>query len=159
MFACVCVLVAQLCLTLCDPMGCSPPGSSVHGILQAGILEWVAAPFSRGSSRPGIEPRSPALAGRFFNAEPLGKPMQSPKGFCASATMGKPWRQWAKGMRVRSNERGAICFFYEWHGPPVAPCSARLWALPVQMEMSSLELEESDWCWKNSLEYWASVNI
>ena len=43
-------LVAQLCLTLCSPMDCSPPGSSVHGILQARILEWVAIPFSRGSS-------------------------------------------------------------------------------------------------------------
>ena len=37
---------------LCDPMGCSPPGSSVHGILQVGILEWVAIPFARGSSQP-----------------------------------------------------------------------------------------------------------
>ena len=45
---CVCVcLVTQLCLTLCDPMDYSPPGSSVHGILQARILEWVAIPFSR----------------------------------------------------------------------------------------------------------------
>ena len=44
------VLVAQLCLTLCDPKDCSMPGSSVHGILQARILEWVAIPFSRGSS-------------------------------------------------------------------------------------------------------------
>ena len=47
---CVCMLVAQLCPTLCDPMDCSPPGSSVHGILQARILEWIAIPFSRGSS-------------------------------------------------------------------------------------------------------------
>ena len=49
-----CVLVlscsVQLCLSLCDLMDCSPPGSSVHGILQARILEWVAIPFSRGSS-------------------------------------------------------------------------------------------------------------
>ena len=45
-------LVAQSCPTLCDPMDCSPPGSSVHGILQARILEWVAFPFSRGSSQP-----------------------------------------------------------------------------------------------------------
>ena len=45
-------LVAQLCPTLCNPMDCSLPGSSVHGILQAGILEWVAIPFSRGSSQP-----------------------------------------------------------------------------------------------------------
>ena len=43
---------AQLCLTLCDPMDCSPPGSSVHGILQARILEWVAISFSRGSAQP-----------------------------------------------------------------------------------------------------------
>ena len=42
------VLVAQLCLTLCDPMDCGLPGSSVHGVLQARILEWVAIPSSRG---------------------------------------------------------------------------------------------------------------
>ena len=47
---CVCVLVAQLCLTLCNAMNGSPPGFSVHGILQARILEWIATPFSRGSS-------------------------------------------------------------------------------------------------------------
>ena len=44
------VLVAQLCLTFCDPLDCSPAGSSVHGISQARILEWLAIPFSRGSS-------------------------------------------------------------------------------------------------------------
>ena len=46
------VLVAQSCLTLCDPMDCSPPSSSVCEILQARILEWIAIPFSRGSSQP-----------------------------------------------------------------------------------------------------------
>ena len=46
------VFVAQSCPTLSNPMDCSPPGSSVHQILQASILEWVATPFSRGSSRP-----------------------------------------------------------------------------------------------------------
>ena len=44
-------LVAQLCLTLCDPMDCSSPGSSVHGISQLRILEWVAIPFFRGPSQ------------------------------------------------------------------------------------------------------------
>ena len=44
--------VTQMCLTLFDPMGCSPPGSSVHGISQARMLEWVAIPSSRGSSWP-----------------------------------------------------------------------------------------------------------
>ena len=48
---CVYAKSLQLCPTLCDPMDCSPPGSSVHGFLQAGILEWVAMPSSRGSSR------------------------------------------------------------------------------------------------------------
>ena len=51
-FVCVSVKSLQSCLTLCDPMDCSPPSSSVHGILQARILEWVAMPFCRGSSPP-----------------------------------------------------------------------------------------------------------
>jgi len=49
--ACVHVQLFQSCSTLCNLVDCSPPGSSVHGILQARILEWVAMPFSRGSSR------------------------------------------------------------------------------------------------------------
>ena len=51
MQACMLSRFAQSRLTLCDPMGCSPPGSSVRGILQAGMLEWVAISFSRGPSR------------------------------------------------------------------------------------------------------------
>ena len=51
-FLAPCGMRAQLCLTLCDPVECSPPGSSVHGILQARVLEWVAISFSRGSSPP-----------------------------------------------------------------------------------------------------------
>ena len=63
---CVCVLVAQLCLTLCNPMDCSPTGSSVHGILQARIVEWVAIPFSRGSSWLSDQTRASYIADRFF---------------------------------------------------------------------------------------------
>ena len=48
----LCVLITQSCPTLYDPMNCSLPGSSVHGILQAKIQEWVVISFSRGSSRP-----------------------------------------------------------------------------------------------------------
>ena len=66
------VEVAQLCLTLWDPMDYSLPASSVHGILQARILEWVATPFSRGSSCPGIEPGFPALQADSLPCEPLG---------------------------------------------------------------------------------------
>ena len=58
--------VAELCPTLCDPMDCSPPGSSVHGILQARILEWVAISFSRGSSQPRDQTQVSCIAGRHF---------------------------------------------------------------------------------------------
>ena len=65
----------QSCPTLCDPMDSSPPGSSVHGILHARILEWVAISFSRGSSLE-IEPRSPTLQ-ETLPCEPPGKPLIS----------------------------------------------------------------------------------
>ena len=57
----VCVLVAQSCLTLYDPVDCSPPGSSVHGILQARTLEQVPFPSPGDPPNPGIKPRSPVL--------------------------------------------------------------------------------------------------
>ena len=60
------MLEIQLCLTICNPMDCSPPGSWVHGILQAIILEWVAMPFSY----PMIEPRSPILQVDFLPSQP-----------------------------------------------------------------------------------------
>ena len=59
-------LVTQSCLTLCDPMDCSPPGSSVHGILQARILEWVAMPSSGESSQPRDQIQVSRIAGRCF---------------------------------------------------------------------------------------------
>ena len=78
--ACVVCLVAQLCPTLCDPMDCNPPGFSVHGILQARILEWVAISrgFSppRASSRPRDWTQVSCIAGGFFTSW---------------ATMGAPW--------------------------------------------------------------------
>ena len=63
------VKVAQSCPTLCDPMD-----YTVHGILQARILEWVAFPFSRDLPNPGMEPRSPTLQADSLPAEPQGKP-------------------------------------------------------------------------------------
>ena len=59
--------VAQLCWTLCNPPDCSPPGFSVHRILQARILEWVAISFSRGSSQPRDRTQVSCIAGRRFN--------------------------------------------------------------------------------------------
>ena len=70
----VCTKSLQLCPTLCDPVDCSPLGASVHGILQARILEWIAMPSSRDLSNPGIEPRAPALQVDSLPSEPPGKP-------------------------------------------------------------------------------------
>ena len=70
--------VTQSCPALCNPMDCNPPGSSVYGICQARILEWVAISPSGDLPDPGTEfmsPAPPAMAGGFVNTEPPGKPM------------------------------------------------------------------------------------
>ena len=67
------VLVPQLCLTLCDSMDCSPPGSSIHWIIQARILEWVAIPFSRGSSWPRDRNQVSCIVGRSLPSESSSK--------------------------------------------------------------------------------------
>ena len=69
---CVCS-VTKSCLTLCDPINCSLPGSSVHGISKARILKWVAISSSGNLPDRGIKPTSPTLAGGFFTTEPPGK--------------------------------------------------------------------------------------
>ena len=92
----------QSCLIDCDPMDCSSPGSSVHGILQARILEWVAMPFSRGSSQPkGLTHLSciSCIAGGFSPAEPYHEDIPSsalerplgPKTELYSQHPGKNW--------------------------------------------------------------------
>ena len=66
---CVCVCVCVSCSVVFDslqPFNCSPPGSSVHGIFQAGILEWIAIPFSRVTSQPRDQTHVSCIAGRFF---------------------------------------------------------------------------------------------
>ena len=67
--------VAQSCPTLCDPVDCSLPGSSVHGIFQAIVLEWIAISFSRGSSQPGLELGSPAWQ-TLYSLSHQGSPLQ-----------------------------------------------------------------------------------
>ena len=59
-------LVTQSCLTLCDPVACSLLDSSVHGILQARILAWIAILFSRGSTQPRDQTQVSHIAGRLF---------------------------------------------------------------------------------------------
>ena len=73
-FCCSCCLVARSSLTLCNPMDCSPPGFSVHGIHRARILEWVAISFSRVFSQPRDQTCVSCIAGEFFTVEPPGKP-------------------------------------------------------------------------------------
>ena len=65
--------VAQSCPTLCDPVDCGPPGSSIHGIFQARILEWVAISFSRGSSQPKERTQVSTLQADALQSEPPGK--------------------------------------------------------------------------------------
>ena len=70
----VSVLVTHSCLTLCDSGDCHPLDSSVHGILQTIILEWITIP-SPGDLNSGIKPRSPALEADSLPSEPTGKPI------------------------------------------------------------------------------------
>ena len=77
---CVHAKSLQSCLILCDPMNCSPPGSSVHEILQARMLEWAAMPPPEDLPNSGIKPRSPTLQTDSLPAEPLGKPENTGMG-------------------------------------------------------------------------------
>ena len=94
MQSCVSVLsCALLRPTLCDPLGCSPLGSSVHGILQARILEWVAMFSSRESSQPRDQNRVSCITGSFFTTEPLGRPKTWKQPKCPST------EEWIKNKR------------------------------------------------------------
>ena len=97
---CVCLLVAQSCPTLCDPMGCSPPGSSVHGILQVRILEWAAIPFSRASSQSRDQTQVSCIAGRFFTSVEKGMFTYS-----NILTWRFPWTEESEGLRSMGWQR------------------------------------------------------
>ena len=71
----VVVLVTQSCMTICDAVDCSPTGCSVHGILQARILEWVVIPFFRGSSEPRDWTQVSCIKADSLSSEPPGKPI------------------------------------------------------------------------------------
>ena len=81
----MCVQLLQSCPTLCNLRHCSPPGSSIHGILQARILEWVATPSSRGSSRLRDQTHTFCMAGGFLTAEQPGKLPQGSSAAAAAA--------------------------------------------------------------------------
>ena len=74
--------VTHLCPTLCDPIDCSPTGSSIHGIFRARILEWGAFPFPRELPDPGFEPGSPTLQADALPSEPHSSVAQSCPTLC-----------------------------------------------------------------------------
>ena len=85
--------VTQVCPTLCDPLGCSPPGSSVHGVLQARLLKWPCPPPGD-LPDPGIKPAfltSPALAGGFFTTSSSPSAHRFPHIKYIIAFEGNPW--------------------------------------------------------------------
>ena len=115
----MCVLVAQSCPTLSDHMDRSPPGSSVHGILQARILEWVAIPFSRGSSQTGIEPRSTALQADSLPSELSEKSLKH----CISCKLdyfspGPVPREEMHLFKIMANVLRSKCKANTWNHPP-----------------------------------------
>ena len=76
-------MCAQSCSTLCDPVDCSPPGSSVHGVSRQEYLRGLPFPPPGDLPNPGTEPKrpvSPALAGGFFTSEPPGRPWLRERG-------------------------------------------------------------------------------
>ena len=108
---------------LWDPTDCSPPGSSVHGILQARILEWVATPSSRGSfwprDRTGVSCIS-CTAGKFFPAEPLGKPWGEKRDGVSPEIKLHPESPWIAGCSARTQFMARTC-------PATAPCPFSSW--------------------------------
>ena len=97
---CACVLSRFSCVRLCDPVDSSPQGSSVRGILQARILEWVAMPPPGDLPDPGVEPVSlvsPALTGRFFTTSTT---WEAPKICMHKAKTGREHRKMKSYVRV-----------------------------------------------------------
>ena len=103
----LCCVIAKLRLALCDPMDYSPPGSSVNGILQARILEWVTIPFSGGSSWPRDWTHMFCIAGSFFTTEP---PWEAPKHVTLKATR----LTHGKVRRCEKQRTHSIYMFSDW---------------------------------------------
>ena len=108
----------------CDPLDCSPPGSSVHGSLQARTLEWAAIALSRGSSpNPGIEPGSPAIQENSLLTEPPGKPLTDASNWSKAVGNGcwrlsfSAHRCQIKCQRQSFRWRREKSGFYCWVGP------------------------------------------
>ena len=106
----LCAQSLQLCLTLCDPMDCCPPGSSVHGILQARILEWVAMPSSRESSRPRDRTHISCISRRIlYPLSDLGSPERN-------LPVGKRWLEILSPSYLtrKTNKQKHFVYVNEW---------------------------------------------
>ena len=106
----MCAQLLQLCPTLCNPMDCSPQDSSVHGIPQARILEWVAMPSSRASSQPRDSTCVSCIsstAGRFFTSQAPGKHKVGRKEV-------KEWRQWKEYPQELDCRKSRASVFLQW---------------------------------------------
>ena len=110
------VLVAQSCLTLCDPIDCSPPGSSVRGILQARILEWVAIPFSRGSSQARGWTQVSCIAGRFFTIWAIAvmlPPAQEQRQHIGESSTKRTAEKWSLTLTDHTQSHGFMNFLLD----------------------------------------------
>ena len=136
--------VAQSCLTPCDPMDCSLSGSSVHGIFQARVLEWIAISFSRGSSQTRKQNRVSCIAGRgFYRLSHQGSPkhhaaaaaaksLQSCPTLCDPIHSSPPGSPVPGILQARTLEWVAISFSnaWKWKVKVKSLSSVRLWATP-----------------------------
>ena len=116
--------VAQSCPTLCDPMDCSLPGSSVHGIFQAIVLEWIAISFSRGSSQPRDRTQVSHIAGRCFTIWAIREAPNRYKGPPKSQNYLEPEEQNWKKQFLASNYYKAVVIIKTIH--------VDIWQRPTQ---------------------------
>ena len=105
------IVRAKLCLTFCDSMECSPPGSSAHGIFQRKYWTGLSFPPPVDLLDPGIEPMSPALASRSFTTEPSGKPWIN---IYFSGRSGRKWSRYLPRIPSLGHRQLSSCCVFTW---------------------------------------------
>ena len=147
------VLVAQSCPTFCDPMDCHPPGSSVHGISQASILEWIAIPFFRGSSHPRNQSQVSCVAGRFFIWATREAQIQSPIPLPCSST-----RETSAHTSLSFSRQGTARVSALWSSlPPSSPVVAGAQWGVGEFQKPHVNRHILSWCqfyWQSFLGRW-----
>jgi len=135
------VLVAQLCSTLCNTMHYSPPGFSVHGILQARILKWVAISFSRVSSRPRDQTQVSCITGRFFTVWATRKVLKSEQKYVLKTTSKRWWvgpdAQWLEKVLIYWFRAGSdMKEKYKGLVTSMPKKQKNLWLFPVEIDQN-----------------------